>query len=107
MSEWINVKLKNVLRAEIIHKMGPLKPDSKCCFPRSPLKKGLPTYPFQVLEVTYAQELKNSEKWIDVRLELNHNDLNILTQWAQTIQYLLAGMYHQMYMKFNLMRCIC
>lgn len=93
MSEWINVKLKDVLRAEIIHKMGPLKTERNCCFPNnSPLKKGGGgSYPFQVLEVTYAQETKDSDKWVDVRLELNHNDFNLLTQWAQTLQYFLGG----------------
>jgi hypothetical protein len=97
MSEWINVKLKDVLGAELMDSEShgeSKKVNFRCCLP-NPLKdKSKPHNLSPYLVLHYAQVKTNSDKWRKVTLDLYHEDYSVLNKWFNTIQAALDGILH-------------
>jgi len=100
MSEWINVKLKDVLGLEYITSSSStgdykkIKPP--CCLPnllKPKTNSKTCNNSFQCISLHYAQKKTSSDKWRKITLNLHHEDYSVLNKWFNTIQELLNGDY--------------
>ena len=88
MSEWMLVKLKDLLSIEFSYNETS-SGNGSCCFSNSS-----PPTIYHKLMINYAQKEEDSDNWTDKQLILEHLEPEVVNTWATHIQSLSNGKTH-------------